>query len=225
MTVRRWCAGLMAGLLALALPLTLIPRQALAHPHVFVTVETVVLMGADHQVTGLRHTWTFDEMYSSFAVQGLDKKGDAKPTRADLAELAKLNVESLKEFDYFTYPTASGQKIKLKEPIDYFLEIKDSLLSFTFTLPLEKPVPSSNGQFSFAVTDPSYYIALTFVNDKAVSLAAGAPKDCTVQFKQPEPEPAKTDKLAEAFAGALGPGSALADPLGGPVAVACKGNG
>ena len=183
-----------------------------AHPHVYVTVETTALVGADTVVTGLRHRWTFDEMYSSFAVQGLDKKGGNEPTRDDLKELAKLNVESLKEFGYFTHPqvlAAGGapEKAAMKPPEDYFLEFKDGQLSLTFTLPLEKPAPVSKTPLGFTVYDPTYFIAFQFAKDKALTLAQGAPATCKIEMKAQANEQAQADKLSDAFSKALGPGS------------------
>ena len=152
--MKRLHSALLVTASALATALAGVPAQA--HPHVYVTVETTALVGADTTVTGLRHKWTFDEMYSSFAVQGLDKRGGNEPTRDDLKELAKLNVESLKEFGYFTHPqllAASGapEKAAMKAPEDYFLEFKDGQLSLTFTLPLEKPVPANKAPLAFTV--------------------------------------------------------------------------
>lgn len=185
---------------------------ALAHPHVYVTVETTALVGADTVVTGLRHRWTFDEMYSSFAVQGLDKKGGNEPTRDDLKELAKLNVESLKEFGYFTHPqvlAAGGapEKAAMKPPEDYFLEFKDGQLTLTFTLPLEKPAPVSKTPLGFTVYDPTYFIAFQFAKDKALKLAQDAPATCKIEMKAQASEQAQADKLSDAFSKALGPGS------------------
>ena len=57
--------------LGLALP-------ALAHPHVFVTSRTEILYDASGAVKALRHRWSFDEAYSAYMVQGLDKNGDGK---------------------------------------------------------------------------------------------------------------------------------------------------
>ena len=186
--------------------------RAHAHPHVYVTVETTALVGPDTVVSGLRHKWTFDELYSSFAVQGLDKSGGSAPTRDDLKELAKLNIESLKEFAYFTHPRvlASGgtaEKAGLKPPIDYFLDYKDGLLSLTFTLPLEKPTPAGTAPLAFAVYDTSYFIAFQFAKDKALSLSPEAPAACKIEMKTQADEQAQADKLSDAFSKALGPGS------------------
>src|ERR1700758_33173 len=76
---------------------------ALAHPHVWVTMTEELLYTPDGAVTGVRHAWTFDDMFSTFAVQGLDQKTPGTFTREELAPLAKINVESLKEYAYFTY--------------------------------------------------------------------------------------------------------------------------
>src|SRR6266545_4731475 len=73
-----------------------------AHPHVWITVQTTVLH-ENGAFVGLSHTWTFDEAYTSTAIEGLDKNKDGIYDRAELAELAKVNVDGLKDYSYFTY--------------------------------------------------------------------------------------------------------------------------
>lgn len=216
---RRGLARL-AALAACIAPAVGVATSARAHPHVWVTVESTALVGADATISGIRHKWTFDELYSSFAIQGLDKKGGNNPTRDELKELAQLNIESLKEFSYFTTPQSNGEKIALKPPVDYYLEVKDGLLSLYFTLPLEKPVPGKTAPLGFSVADPSYFIAFQFAKDKPFSLADGAPADCTIGLGQQGKE-AEADKLADALAKTLGPGSGTVSD--GSVVVACGG--
>src|SRR5262245_66491040 len=74
---------------------------ARAHPHMWVTVEATVLY-ENGAFTGIRHKWTFDEYYTATAIEGLDKNKDGKYDRAELDEPAKVNVNALKDFDYFT---------------------------------------------------------------------------------------------------------------------------
>ncbi len=83
---------LLAGLVA----------PALAHPHVWVVVHSELSYAPDGTLAGVRHNWTFDEGFSSFALQGLETTPDGKPSEKTLAELAQVNIDSLKEFDYFT---------------------------------------------------------------------------------------------------------------------------
>ena len=48
--------------------------RAQAHPHVWVTMTSELLYAPDGSVTGVRHAWTFDDMFSAFATQGLEQK-------------------------------------------------------------------------------------------------------------------------------------------------------
>ena len=79
-------------------------------------MHTELVYAPDGTITGVRHHWAFDDMFSAFATQGLESKEKGKFTREELAPLAKVNVESLKEYDYFTYATADGKKAPLTDP-------------------------------------------------------------------------------------------------------------
>ena len=94
---------------------------ASAHPHVWVTVETTVLF-ENGSITGFRHKWTFDEFYTAMAVQGLDTNNDGIYSREELAELAKVNIEGLAEFGYFTHAKLGGASLAFAVPLDYWLD-------------------------------------------------------------------------------------------------------
>src|SRR5262245_14425952 len=83
---------------------------AAAHPHVWVTMATEFLYGPDGQMTGVRHSWTFDETFSSFALLGQKGKKKGEFTREELAPLAEVNIASLKEYRYFTNAKVAGAR-------------------------------------------------------------------------------------------------------------------
>ena len=60
------------------LALGLLPAPVFAHPHVWVAAREKVLFSPDGKIIGFRHVWTFDEMYSAFATEGLGKDGKPK---------------------------------------------------------------------------------------------------------------------------------------------------
>jgi ABC-type uncharacterized transport system substrate-binding protein len=152
---------------------------ALAHPHVWVTVETEVLVSPDNEITGFRNKWTFDEGYTNFAIEGLDTNGDGVYSEEELKPLAETNIEALKEFEYFTFPFIGETKLPTKAPVDYRLDYKDKLLTLTFTLPLDKPVSHDRiKDFSFAVYDPGMYVSLTFAGNEPVKIASAKPVAC-----------------------------------------------
>jgi len=57
-----------------------------AHPHVWVTMTEELLYAPDGSVTGVRHAWTFDDMFSAFATQGIEQKTKGTFTREELAQ-------------------------------------------------------------------------------------------------------------------------------------------
>jgi ABC-type uncharacterized transport system substrate-binding protein len=169
-------------------------QSASAHPHVWVTMRSELVYGPDGTVTGVRHAWTFDDMFSAFATQGIDSKQRNVFTRAELEPLAKTNVESLKDFDYFTVARINGKKVDfLDPPSGYYLDYKDQILTLHFTLPLKTPMKAQDIQIE--ISDPSYFVDFSFEKDNAVALV-GAPAGCKLQVARPEEmDPAMAAKL------------------------------
>ena len=173
--------------LALVLPCLACASGADAHPHVWITVETTVLYEKGAFV-GLRHKWTFDEYYTATAIEGLDKNKDGIYDRAELAELAKVNIDGLKEYAYFTYAFGAGQKLGTADARDYWLEHKGGHLSLHFTLPFASPVAAEAKGFAFAIHDPEFFIAFDLAGTEPVKLGAGSPKGCAVRVAEPDAE-------------------------------------
>src|SRR3954453_16216418 len=113
--------------LLLAVALSLAAGAARAHPHVWITASSELLYAEDGTITGVRHAWAFDDMFSAYAVQGWESKAKGPPTREELGPLAQPNVESLKEYASFTFARADGKKERSQEPVDYFLDYKDTV--------------------------------------------------------------------------------------------------
>ena len=185
--------SLVAGLL-FAGAVVLGAAAAQAHPHVWITATSELIYAPDGTITGVRHAWTFDDMFSTYALQGLETKTKGVYTREELAPLAQTNVESLKEYAYFTFAKADGKKQKFTEPVDYFLEYKDTALTLHFTLPVKTPFKAR--QLSLEVFDPTYFIDFQYADKDPVKLV-GAAADCKMQFERPNDGSAAAQKLGE----------------------------
>lgn len=74
--------------LVLLVGLSLAPRLADAHPHIFVADETTIIYRGG--ATALQIVWTFDEMYSLAQPQEADTNDDGITTDAELAALAQV---------------------------------------------------------------------------------------------------------------------------------------
>ena len=132
-------------------------------------MHTELIYAPDGSITGVRHHWAFDDMFSAFATQGLESKEKGKFTREELAPLAKVNVESLKEYDYFTYATADGKKTPLGEPAPgYWLDFNDSVLTLNFTLPFKTPVKAK--ELKVEIYDPTIFVDFEWAKKEPVHL-------------------------------------------------------
>jgi len=171
---------------------------ARAHPHAWVTMKSELIYAPDGRVTGVRHAWTFDDMFSTFATQGLASKEKGKFTREELAPLAQVNVESLKDFDYFTVAHVDGKKTELNQPVDYWLEFTDGLLTLHFTLPFKTPAKAQN--LSVEMYDPSWFVDFSFAQKDPVKLT-NAPAACQLSVLRPGEggQPAAKGQPGEAF--------------------------
>jgi ABC-type uncharacterized transport system substrate-binding protein len=103
-------------------------------------------------------------------------------------------VESLKEFGFFTFAKADGKKQKFDEPVDYFLEFRDGLLTLHFTLPLKTPVKSK--ELALEVFDPTFFVDFKFAEQNPVRLV-GAPTACQISFQRPNDGAASAQRLGE----------------------------
>jgi ABC-type uncharacterized transport system substrate-binding protein len=182
------------GLLGLIVALSAGVSSAQAHPHVWITATTELIYAPDGAISGVRHAWTFDDMFSTYALQGIETKAKGVYSREELGPLAQTNVESLKEYAYFTFAKADGKKEKFQEPIDYFLEYRDGALTLHFTLLLKTPVKPR--QLLLEVFDPSYFIDFQLAEKNPITLV-GAPAACQMKFQRPNDGSANAQRLGE----------------------------
>jgi len=170
---------------------------AAAHPHVFVSARTEIIYAPDGSVKALKHIWSFDEAYSAFITQGLDKNGDGKLTPDELAELAKVNMESLPDVGFFTIAKANGKVQAFGEPSEAALAFENKILTLTYVLPLKQPA-TANRSFGIEIGDPTYFVAFDIAEAADAVIARDAPKGCVVRIaRPPKLDAAVQQKLAQ----------------------------
>jgi ABC-type uncharacterized transport system substrate-binding protein len=195
---------------------------ASAHPHVWVTMQGELVYAPDGSITGIRYAWTFDDMFSAFAVQGMETKKPGEFTRADLEPLAKENVSSLKEFDYFTYAKAAGKKVELKDPTDYYLDYnpKDTVLTLHYTLLFKTPIKAK--ELNIEIYDPEYFVDFSFKDIKDPITLSGAPAACKLTVARPKDlAVAPGQQLGEAFFNQLSSSDNWGAQFANKIAVKC----
>lgn len=180
----RWLTAAFAILVFLMMPL-----RANAHPHMWVEGKVQLMFDAQGAVTGVTQTWLFDEMFSSYAKQGLPTDSDNRPPQAELDKIGKSWIEALADpmSHYFTrithgnreVPTGPAQRVR----VDWNSATEQ--MSLQFELPLLTPLVPGDRPLVVSVADPTFYVAYSFEAPDAIELLA-APASCNVKYEMPK---------------------------------------
>jgi ABC-type uncharacterized transport system substrate-binding protein len=156
---------------------------AAAHPHMFVQAKGELVFGAKGEITGVRNVWQFDKAFTREATADLDANHDGRISDAELKPLAKINMEALKDYEYFTFLKRDGVKAAFDAPREYWLQLSGGLLTLFFTVPLKTPM-AAKGSTTVEIYDPEYFVAITFVKNTPFKLDA-PPSGCGFRFQPP----------------------------------------
>lgn len=183
------------GPAAVAAAILLAPA-AWAHPHVWVTARAEILFAPDGKVTGLRHSWTFDEAYTAFVTQGLDTNKDGMLTADELQGLAEENTSGLAEFNYFTSVKVNGKRQAFDPPREPRMAMAGKQLVMTYLLPLKGPVTAS-GALALEIDDPSFFVYFTLADGEAALRLTGAPRGCATTVAKAKALDAATQQMMQ----------------------------
>lgn len=164
-------------------------RPAFAHPHVWTDMTIEILFDEAGSVTGLRQTWLFDDYYTAYAVDGTDLDGDGSPDPIKLDEIMKVNMEHLKEYNYFTDATFKNEPLKLKPVTEMSSRMQGNRLEMSFVTAFDEPVTPEGSEFSYAIYDPTYYVEMLHAETDPPVTLTGAPEKCTYRLIPPNPDP------------------------------------
>src|SRR5215208_3828912 len=217
-TMKRF-ASLTVASFAAAATICMASNSARAHPHVWITAKVEVVFSSS-VATAIRHRWTFDPGYSAYVTQGLAKNADGKLLPDELLQLAKENVESLADFEYFTALKANGAKQTFDPPRDYDTVFENGQVTLHFLLPLK--APASGKLLTLEIYDPTFFVAFSLAEDKDAVTLENAPKGCAATLTRPKPlEVTKQQPLSESFFNTLTSASNLGGQFANRALVAC----
>lgn len=205
-------AFLAGALLAGSLLLT---GRAEAHPHVWIDLRTEVLLDEQQRITGLKVDWLFDQFYSAFAFEDLNRNGDELVTADEFQAFAADTLANLESYGYFTSLRAGGKELALDSVTDYLAEMEGVRLRLAFTLPLAEPLDALAQPFTYAIYDPTFFIEILHAKEDPVGfgVTGDAPGDlanaCRFTLLPPNP-----DASTMAFASSLDRTQSGGDDLG-----------
>jgi ABC-type uncharacterized transport system substrate-binding protein len=131
--------------------------SAVAHPHVFVDYAvTLVLVG--EPLTGVRLTWTFDDLFSGFILQEFDQDRNGVLSASEVQRIEAKHLSEFKRVGYYTTINLNGNPVTVPEAREFRATVAKGLVTYEFTLPLATSLASTTA-IEVSVDDPVYYIA------------------------------------------------------------------
>ena len=159
--------------------------DAQAHPHVWITASSNVVFNDAGLIIAIKSDWVLDEAYSAVATEGLDANNDGTLDSSELAPLTAENIDSLKDYDYFTYAFRANEKVVFDPPREARQSMQGKNLALHFELPLSQPINPKEEAFTFRVYDPTFYIAISLLNPNPIQLTS-APPGCSPSVNAPD---------------------------------------
>lgn len=185
--VKRRAALLACGILCAS------GSAAHAHPHVWVSMRSDIVFTDDGLIKGVNLEWVFDDNYTQMALDGLDTDGDGVYSQTELDPLTKENINSLKDYDYFTVMRGGGKKLEIGEVTEFGQIWSNERLSLHFHVPLKAPLDPRKDEFMVKVYDPDFFIAMDYPADDPVSVIGAIPASCKLNVK-PVPTDAELEQ-------------------------------
>ncbi len=175
--MRRRIAALLVSLA------TLLPLPAFAHPHIFVDARATVTFNDAGQVVSVHNSWTFDEAYSAWSIQGLDTNNDGKVSTEELQPLADDNMNGLADYEYYTFAgEGTDPNLKFVHGSNPKITYDGAQTTLDFDIALDQPYTIRKA-LQLSIDDPEYYVAITFKDASDVKLV-NAPRNCAVSMEE-----------------------------------------
>lgn len=129
--------------------------------------------------------WTMDEITSA------DLLYDAGNAAADSGVWKKLAAEVMARVmaqHYFTEVYREGKPLRyMSLPSEYQLSRSGAKAVLEFVIPLAEPAPLAGKSLVFSTYDPSYFVDMTYQDDRALHLPADAAARCELSLFTPAP--------------------------------------
>ena len=152
---------------------------ALAHPHVFIDTKVEVILDAENRVTGVRISWTYDDLYSLYVIgdMGLDPDWDGKLTPEEEARLAGFDMNWDEGFPGDTYALMADRELALSRPAEWSASYAGGKITSVHLRTFEAPVPVGDEPLLVQVYDPGFYTAYTIAFDPVLTGGVGCVAD------------------------------------------------
>jgi len=172
----------MKRIIPIILALVIAP-QATAHPHVFIDTGLEVIFDDTGQLTHVRVTWQYDDLYSLLITEdmGLDGDYDGVLTEVEQEALTGFDMQWIEGFNGDLEMLSGAEAIPLSGPSMVTAAFKDGRITTTHMRKVLSPV-SLTDPVTIKPYDPTYYTAY----DVTLPVVITGSDTCRARVKMPD---------------------------------------
>jgi ABC-type uncharacterized transport system substrate-binding protein len=177
-----------------AISLCLLAGPLAAHPHIWIDTRIEVLINDRNEATGVRISWTYDELYSLYIIgdMGLDPDWDGLLTPEEEARLSGFDMRWDPGFAGDTYALQGEMPLALSRPQDWTAGYGEGKITSTHLRVFDQPVPLTSSPLVVQAYDPGFYVAYAIPFDPVMTGGQG----CSAQVFVPDLDEAQEALLA-----------------------------
>ena len=156
-----------------------VPAQA--HPHIFIDAKARIVFDDAGALIAIKNSWTFDEAFSVWQIQGLDTNEDGTVSSEEMQDLANENLAGLADYGFYTSAGEGTLSLPFKAAGTARFVFENNHSTLTFGIEPEGAYRIRD-KLEIAIADPEYYVGITFPNVVDVTLE-NAPAGCIASLK------------------------------------------
>ena len=153
-----------------------------AHPHVFIDTGFELIVDDSGQLTHVRTTWEYDELYSLLITEdmSLDPDGDGTLTADEIGKLNGFDMQWIEGFNGDLVIANGDKGVPLSGPTEVSTKFEAGRIITTHLRTLEAPIPAGETAIIKAY-DPTYYTAyevtrpVTLIGESTCDITQTAP--------------------------------------------------
>ena len=159
--------------------------SALGHPHMWVDLESRVVLNIDAGRVVIQQIWLFDDFFSTSVIE--DASLDPGGTNAGIQKEIDRITEALKPYNYYTEIEMGGKNLSSTLVGDVTWEVIQNRIKLRFTIAPNKSSVSDVQGWSYAIFDPTYYIEMLHEEGATITIDGDLTQKCSSWIEQPNP--------------------------------------
>ena len=159
--------------------------SALGHPHMWVDLESRVVLNIDDGRVVIQQIWLFDDFFSTSVIE--DASLDPGGTNAGIQKEIDRITEALKPYNYYTEIEMGGKNLSSTLVGDVTWEVIQNRIKLRFTIAPNKSSVSEVQGWSYAIFDPTYYIEMLHEEGATITIDGDLTQKCSSWIEQPNP--------------------------------------